>query len=135
MKVLFYKGPGLIDSLMRISGPYSHCEVEFSTGIAFSSSWRDGGVRFKDLRQSRHYAEHWDVLVFNCCDDDVIQWAASEVGAKYDWRGVVSTCVGLPIESDEKWFCSEICSVVCEKLGIYKGSKLITPSELYRRLS
>lgn len=134
MKILFYKGPGLIDDLIRITGPYSHCEIQFKD-ICFSSSGRDGGVRFKDIAATKNYHKYWDYLEFNVAEKELFEWAKTQVGCRYDWPGLVGTCLGVPLESSSRWFCSEICSTICEAAGIYRGPKLITPSELYRCLN
>jgi len=135
MRVLFYKGPGLVDRLIRVSGSYSHCEIEFSDGWAFSSSGRDGGVRFKKLQYTRNYVIYWDRIDITVSNEEELRsWAIEQLDAKYDWLGIIGTCLGCPLESRFRWFCSEICSTICKAAGLYSGSTLITPSELYRAL-
>lgn len=136
MNVLFYKASGdYIDKIIQLTGPYSHCEIEFSNGICFSSSGRDGGVRFKNIANTTNYHINWDFLEFDIDDKELLNWAKTQVGLKYDWPGLIGTCFNIYLESNNRWFCSEICSTICEAAGIYRGPKLITPTKLYRCLN
>jgi hypothetical protein len=91
-------------------GPYSHVELVFSNGVCFSSSYRDGGTRFKqiDLDDGK-----WDVFdlprVSDSDEDDLWLWCRDQAGVKYDLIGVLA--FKLPFRQDgRRWFCSEVCS-------------------------
>jgi len=65
-RAAFYRGtrPGVAGVYSRgvrlvDRGPYSHCELIFSDGMAASASWMDGGVRFKRIDFD---PEHWDFI-------------------------------------------------------------------------
>ena len=110
-----YKGKGnLFNRLIRLwtFGPYSHSEFVFSDGICFSSSTRvqdDFKTRFKrvDLNNG-----NWDVIwvpVSKELEADAREFAKSESGKPYDWRGIMFSQI-IPWNDHRKdhWFCSEI---------------------------
>ena len=86
-------------------GPFSHCEIVFSDGLAFSSSPRDDGVRYKLIEDIG--GDHWEL--FNVELDavregNVRRWCDGQVGKKYDWVGLVCSLLA----HNDKWFCSEV---------------------------
>lgn len=118
-------------------GPYSHCELVFSDGACFSSSARDGGVRFKNIL----LGGHWVVIMLpmlRVMEDSVRLWSEACVGAGYDWRGMFGAAVHLPGGDAKRWFCSEICIAAlqrgyCEQVGTIRASAY-SPNALERLL-
>lgn len=108
----FYKGtrPGLAGIYNRAvrwvdNGPHSHCELIFSDGIAASSSWADGGVRFKQIYFD---PARWDFIDLPPEKEaSARQWFIEHEGEPYDLRGNLRFLVGVVRESGKGKFCSE----------------------------
>ena len=112
MKVALYKEtrPGLQGLYSRLTrwldrGPYSHCELVFSDGVSASSSYIDGGVRFKTITYN---PEHWDFIeVPEYLEASSRNWFREHNGEPYDLWGNVRFAFGFARESKGAWFCSE----------------------------
>ena len=141
MKVAFYKYhrggiKGLFDWLIRIvtNGPYSHCELIFSDGQAYSSSIQDGGCRYKDIVFD---PEHWDIIEVAADEQTMRRFCDEEKGSGYDFPGVFRFLVLEIKESPDKWFCSEVCASALQHGGRLLGVKpwQVHPSRLYQLLT
>lgn len=116
----------------RIKTKYSHTELIFpEDGISFSSSGYDDGVRFKHIKYS--HREWWDFVDVPWIDtkkkiQSVRDWCTSQVGKKYDYRGVFGWII-LPFrrQRDDCWWCSEICAN-----AIWMNPFRILPGKMYR---
>ena len=90
--------------------PYSHCElaVPCSDGQydCYSSSIRDGGVRFKTMPLP---PEKWDLIPVDVNPEQVYAALAATFGAKYDWLGATGV-IARWRHDKRKWFCSEWCA-------------------------
>ena len=112
MKVAMYKAirPGLEGIYSRITrwldrGPYSHCEIVFSDGTSASSSYIDGGVRFKTINYN---PAHWDFIdVPSYREVAARHWFREHCGQPYDLWGNVRFVIGFARDSKGAWFCSE----------------------------
>lgn len=112
MKAAFYKGTrpgiaGLYNRLVRWwrKGPYSHVELVFSDGISASSSFEDGGVRFKQIDFD---PDNWDLIELPGYDEPAARaWFEQHEGEPYDVLGNIGF-LWRPI-SGMRWmqFCSE----------------------------
>lgn len=139
MRLAFYKaenGKWLDREIARHDDPYlySHVELAFwptaSDGRVwqcFSSSWRDGGVRYKhiDLSDGK-----WDMLKVPASGSeitDVYHWCYGKRGGKYDIPGVLAFKIPLIRELGNCWFCSEICTAALQQVGLFGG---VRPSKL-----
>jgi hypothetical protein len=135
LKLAFYRASNdkwksrLIDLVTGRHG-YSHVELVFGDGFSFSSSDRDGGVRFKKITFK---AERWVII-----DYPVDAWLARVirlraeklVGAKYDWLGIfLHGLLPLGIHSKSKWWCDEVINHVLNR----KPEKT-SPNEMARRM-
>ena len=111
-RAVFYKGtrPGLAGIYNRLvrwigRGPYSHCELIFSDGMAASASWMDGGVRFKKIEFD---PDRWDFIDLPLeLEASARLWFAEHAGQGYDLMGNLRFLFGIVRESAGKWFCSE----------------------------
>ena len=111
MKLASYKGtrpgfPGLFNVATRawLHGPYSHTELVFSDGMCASSSFLDGGVRFKriDLDPAK-----WDLV--DCPGDEAYAraWFKKHDGEPFDVLGLIGFVGPRGLQNQWKWFCSE----------------------------
>lgn len=126
MKVAFYKStrpglPGIYNRLVRWWEPglYSHCELVFGDGVAASSSYMDGGVRFKRIDFD---PDRWDFIELPAhLEHDAYVWFAMHVGEGYDIIGNFSFLLDFLRSHTGKWFCSE---AVGESLGMVEAWRL-----------
>jgi len=143
MKISFYKAwvaGDFKDKVVSLwtMGPFSHCELIFSDGVCFSSSWREDGVgvRYKKIK---FLPNRWDVIevpttetqeaIIRCwCDKRV------EERARYDWWGIVQFVIPFIKQRDEDWYCSEICIAALKEGGVVNYSNFNSPNNLYRLL-
>lgn len=112
MYAAFYKGVrpginGIYNLLIKgwTRGPYSHVELVFSDGKSASSSFLDGGVRFKDIDYT---SDKWDfipLLDFN--EREARRWFIKHQTEGYDVLGVSRFVIGFIGETKKRWFCSE----------------------------
>lgn len=136
MKAAFYKGtrPGLAGLYNIITkwwgnGKYSHCELIFSDGMAASSSFADGGVRFKRIEFS---PDRWDFIKLSDeLEADARAWFEAHAGQKYDLRGNVRFVLDFLRDDKDKWFCSEAKGAA---LGIKEPWRL-DPNNLFQVLT
>ena len=90
--------------------PYSHCELAVPCAggqyDCYSSSIRDGGVRFKTMPLP---PEKWDLIPVDASPEQVYAALAATFGAKYDWLGATGV-IARWRHDKRKWFCSEWCA-------------------------
>ena len=90
--------------------PYSHCELAVPCADGqydcYSSSIRDGGVRFKTMPLP---PEKWDLIPVDVNPEQVYEALAATFGAKYDWLGATGV-IARWRHDKRKWFCSEWCA-------------------------
>mgnify|MGYP000656187073 CR=1 FL=1 len=122
LAVAFYKGtrPGVAGLYNRLGrfldrGPYSHCELLFSDGASASSSFLDGGVRFKAIGYSSENC--WDffeltqvlrsAVALQAAESRARGWFVDHMGLPYDVWGNIRFACGFARDSADAWFCSE----------------------------
>lgn len=118
-RMAFYKGTrpgmaGIYNRLVRLRGrgPYSHVELVFSDGMSASSSFSDGGVRFKAIDYSE---DKWDFIELpEAWEEYARTWFAHHYGEKYDVMGNVFLAVGFFGHSTGKQFCSEAAAAALQ---------------------
>jgi len=118
---------GIYNYLVRTRGrgPYSHVELIFSDGVAASSSFSDGGVRFKQIAFE---PGKWDVIDLPAEWEGAARaWFVKNEGMPYDTMGNVFLALGFFSESNDKAFCSE---AVAAALGIDQAFRL-EPNTLF----
>lgn len=129
MKLAFYKGEGKWeDKAIRIwtRSKYSHVEIVIG-GVGYSSSWRDGGVRAKDIN---FHSGNWDVFNVAGNEDYALQYFRAREGMEYDMLGIALTqFIPLGIHSLKKYFCSELNAGM---LGLGNPHRL-SPQGLFER--
>lgn len=135
MIIMFYKskyGDKVDTSINFMTGRlgYSHVEFLFSDGIAFSSSGRDKGTRYKRIKPN----DHWDLIEINTADENKLRlWCDYQLGFNYNLLGAL----GLPsFFVPHSWYCSEIVLAGLHTQGILldKKSYKSSPNNLYTNL-
>lgn len=130
-KIAFYKAKygTLFDRFIAAAtfSKYSHCELVFPDGVCASSSLRDGGVRFKHIE----FNHHWDVYDLNMqLDENQINYCfLIHQGEKYDCCGLLGNVIFMDWSSDNKKYCSLICSI-----ALKLDYNAIDPGRLYNFL-
>lgn len=142
MKVIFKKnGKSIFAKIIRVwtLSKYSHVELVFSDGMAFSSDEADNGTRYKkiDINDT-----DWDVLNIPCTPEQeryVRDFCDEENGLKYDKIGICFSFLPIPIgwQSANKWFCSEFCTAAVQRIGYLVGytPARISPKKMFKFLS
>jgi uncharacterized protein YycO len=116
VKLALYKGtrPGISGIYNRLTrlldrGIYSHCELVFGNGVSASSSFLDGGVRFKAIEYSQ--LANWDFMDLSSAsgrlEASAMDWFKKHEGERYDLWGNLRFATGFARDCDDKWFCSE----------------------------
>lgn len=112
MQAAFYKGNHRLFNKLTAwwdRGIYTHMELVFSDKTAASSSFIDGGVRFKSIKfdDSRWHFIELPERLFN--ERYARNWFNDNQGRKYDFSGLIRFGVDALPEDREKFFCSEAC--------------------------
>lgn len=108
MRVAFYYASfgDYVDKFVAwyTGGPFSHCELVFSDGLCFSSSFRDGGVRYKLIDVSGNHWKLFDIGIDNSRELHIKSWCDQHVGKSYDLVGMI-----FPLFArNDRWWCSEV---------------------------
>jgi len=142
MEILFYRAKQnrgwRLDKIIAAwtHGPFSHVELRFSDGMCFSSSFRDKGVRFKNIDIK---PERWEILQLNIRDEQeqlLREWASKHIGKKYDFLGIFGFVIGTRIQNKKKWYCSEVCAATLKSCMPVYGyiSHKVSPNKLAKLL-
>lgn len=142
MEVICYKrAKDLLGWLIRwwTWGPYSHCELRFSDGMCFSSSWvreRRGilgiraGTRFKKIEPDPGKWDRWRIDISAREELAIRKWCEMESGKPYDVWGILGFVFGKDMDAPHAWYCSEICSRALSVFGIHQFPRKVSPNKL-----
>jgi hypothetical protein len=134
IRVYFYKAirpgmAGIYSHGVRLitKSIYSHCEIQFSDGMAASSSFIDKGVRFAQIEFD---PDHWDCIELpaELFETKARQWFQDHLGQPYDLLGNIHFLFSVVGDDKRKWFCSE---AVGAALGL-PNSWRFDPGTLYQ---
>jgi len=120
LKAAFYRGtrPGIAGIYNRIvrwwtRSDFSHVELVLSTGLAWSASFADGGVRSKPIDFD---SKNWILIDLPPALEKAAEaWFFVHRGAKYDLLGNLQFVLSPIPHTQGRWFCSE---AVAAALGI-----------------
>ncbi len=141
MAVIFlrgFHGVGFYAGVVRAAtwSPLAHCDIYVPGWGVVHCQPNTGLIR---LHQSASgLAQPDDVRYLHVSEadlDDVLQWLErKELGAAYDWAGVIHAGLGIGRADPERWFCSEICAAVLQRIGVYLPlpAATYTPGSLLR---
>jgi uncharacterized protein YycO len=111
MKILLFRGRGLISWLIRFQtdSPYSHAAIVI--GDTLYEAWQGAGVRKMPYSEHKQRNSTADVDVFELtvpCDVEKVQaYLESRVGKGYDYWGVIRFVTRKHLPENDKDFCSE----------------------------
>ncbi len=101
---------------------YSHVELVFSDGKAFSASPQDMGTRFAviDFKKGE-----WDWVSAPVSEEEeaiIRAFCERQDGKGYDWLGAIG--VVLPVsEEKSRWFCTEVIMRAFQEVAIMSPLK------------
>ena len=118
---------GLYNRAVRLwtRSAYSHAELIFSDGMAASSSFLDGGVRFKRIAFD---PDHWDFVEIVGDENTVRQWFIDHEGKAYDLIGNLGFVIGFIRDGADKWSCAESIAAALGYLESWRYSPAILHS-------
>ena len=108
MKIALYKGKKhLFNRAVSwwTRGPYSHVELILDDGISVSSSFMDGGVRYKHIDYTS--TENWDFIDIGSEPEGIRDRIYEILDQKYDWMGLIGFVFRRVGDDRKKKFCSE----------------------------
>ncbi|MRV72579.1 hypothetical protein GJ700_12760 [Duganella sp. FT92W] len=136
LRAAFYRGThaglsGLYNRAVRrwTRSAYSHVELVFSDGQSASSSYIDGGVRFKQIAYT---SSDWDFIDLPpWLEHKARAWFEFHEGDGYDLWGNLHFIVAPVGDDKDRWFCSE---AVAAALGFPDPGRY-DPGTLFSTLS
>jgi hypothetical protein len=139
MYVAFYVGKGklfnrLIRGFQYVTGckdwQASHVELlrdydeATDTWRAYSSSAMDGGVRIKQIRLDPN---KWVVFQLEQgLGEQADAWMKQNLGAKYDWLGIVGQVFKRAGQNQSKYYCNEAIQSMIGLEGKYNPATLMS---------
>lgn len=125
----------LIDECSRFPGDpghYGHIALQFSDGSVLTSHAERGVV----IDALDYPPDAWDAFEFQADEAAIRAWAAPELGAPYDYAGVIRFLVPLIHQDPNRWFCSEICCAALQQVGLFADVEAwrVSPNKLAKML-
>lgn len=115
-------------------GPFSHVEFilqDFPNGdsLCFSSSTRDGGTRIKRMNINN---EHWIIYpLYRTESNTIYDFCIDRCGVPYDWWSILLFFFPFTLQNN-KYYCSEIVSIILNTFFQYNLNTKISVNELFR---
>ena len=138
--ICFHKPQGLIGFLiaLRTLGKYAHCEMVLNDYVYYTNP---GGARIKPFI----YKDYMDIYEIKLPFDVAffVEEFKKYQNKGYDyWAILLSQLLELDIEDKERYFCSELCLILINKLTddslTYKLKSIkasqFSPAKLYKYL-
>ena len=112
---------------------WSHCAIIDGDEVIEAAA--GVGVRTRPLRALLDEASRFEILDFPARDPAaVIAAARAQLGAPYDWYGVLGIGFRRRWQADDAWFCSELIAAAFDQAGerlFRTDAYRITPRDLY----
>ena len=112
--ISFHKPKSLLGYLItfRTFGKYAHCEMILNDYVYYTNP---GGARIKPFIY-KEYMDIYEIKLPFDVDFFISQFKKCQ-GAGYDyWAILLSQLLELDIEDKERYFCSELCLILINKL-------------------
>jgi len=119
MKILLFKGKGIISALIRwqTRSAYSHAALLFDDGWIIEA-WQGAGVRRKRLDDWTN-VEAFDIPgITSVHVTDAWKFATEQIGSGYDYWSVLRFIDRRHMPENKKWFCSELVFEALRQAGI-----------------
>lgn len=120
MKVLLFRGRGLISSLIRwqTRSQYSHAAFLLADGETIVEAWQGDGVRKKKVTDWSNIDVFHVLGATEAQMNYAANFALAQVGKKYDYRQVFRFLTRIGGKNNGKWFCSELVFAALQHAGI-----------------
>jgi hypothetical protein len=118
-------------------GELSHVEAYWEkreTDNWFSSSWRDGGTRFKNIDAGSGHWRFVNVPATLEFEDRMYEWCRGELGVQYDMSGCLAVALPWRKQDPTRWFCSEAISAGLQACNLISRDFIphrTSPNRLY----
>lgn len=136
LHVVYSRNHGVGSALIRLAawgGKWSHAAILDGLDVIEARAWQ--GVVRTPLPIHCAHASRYEIVEIECPDPDAARrFAASQVGRRYDWGGVIGIPLRERIESPDRWFCSELVEAALIAGGRNRFRELpsrITPTASY----
>lgn len=119
-RVLLFKGRGFLSQIIRWQSRsrYSHAALQLRDGSVIEA-WQFKGVHMKYIRDWRHI-EAYDIAHTTGAQwHRIEEFAKSQLGKPYDYRGVFSFITRSRPTDNSRWFCSELVFAAADHAGIH----------------
>lgn len=112
---------------------WSHCAIIDGDEVIEAAA--PDGVRTRPLADLIAESSRYAIVEFPSIDPAaVIAAARAEIGAPYDWSGVIGIGFRRRWQADDSWFCSELIAAAFHRAGyplVRVDAWRITPRDLY----
>lgn len=134
MIVHWVSDKGWVSHIIRTlsASKWSHVAIQIDT-VVYEATIRNGVVRTSLCDFRKRYPVSDTFHVFGK-KEIAKKWLDKQVGAPYDFGGLVTFHVNRNWEKPDKWFCSELVAEALIKAGIIHQkvrSHRITPRDLW----
>lgn len=108
-----YRGRGLLCWFIRwqTRSPYSHVALQFGDTFFESYPWKkpgkSRGLIQQDMTDADRAADAFRIVVPERIYLNLLWWAQSHVGDKYDWLAVLRFVLCRRCQLNNRWICSE----------------------------
>lgn len=115
-------GTGFVSWMIRrrTNGKFSHVELVFSDGLSFSAHEFEGGTRFKRIKYEAE-PNFWELVPVRGIDSEqeahIRLWCEEQTGKGYDFRGIIRFFLGMKRDTNNTWYCSEVCLAALKVAG------------------
>lgn len=133
--IVFCRRHHIGSALLRVAlwSSWSHCAL--IDGIDVIEATAFNGVRRRPLAKLLWESSEFTIVRIPTQDPDaVLRAAASQIGRRYDWLGLLGIGLRRKWQSDSAWFCSELIAWAFEAAGqplVRLRAWRITPRDLY----
>jgi len=139
--IAFYRGRSLVSWLIQrfTWGPISHVAIwEPLTNMVYEAWHRGGVVRRHSFDEGHTPGTHVELYAVRDMSHsvalEVFHYLDTQVGKKYDFRGIWGFMVRRRRQNPDKWFCSELVMEALRKVKIFPLDRIwphqVSPSAL-----